>query len=58
MFQVVQNMLPELIKGRDRDTMSVPNTFNIQYMYNGKENDYIHRVSECFFDKVCSDLWW
>ena len=28
--------------------MNVPNTFNIQYMYRGKENDYFHRVSECF----------
>ena len=45
-------MLPELIGGRDRDTMRVPNTFNIQYMYKGKENDYVHRVSECFLDNV------
>ena len=45
-------MLPEMLEGRNRDTMSVPNTFNIQYMYKGKENDYTHRVSECFLDKV------
>ncbi len=51
-FAFKANMLPEFLKGRDRDTMSVPNTFNIQYMYKGKENDYIHRVSECFLDKV------
>ena len=41
-------MLPEMLEGRNRDTMSVPNTFNIQYMYKGKENDYTHRVSESF----------
>ena len=41
-------MLPEMVGGRNRETMTVPNTFNIQYMYRGKENDYIHRVSECF----------
>ena len=51
-FAFKANMLPEMIKGRDRDTMSVPNTFNIQYMYRGKENDYIHRVSECFLENV------
>ena len=45
-------MLPEMIDGMDRDTMNVPNTFNIQYMYKGKENDYIHRVSECFLENV------
>ena len=51
-FAFKANMLPELTQGRDRDTMTVPNTFNIQYMYKGKENDYIHRVSECFLDNV------
>ena len=51
-FAFKANMLPELTKGRDRDTMTVPNTFNIQYMYKGKENDYVHRVSECFLENV------
>ena len=51
-FAFKANMLPELTQGRDRDTMTVPNTFNIQYMYRGKENDYIHRVSECFLENV------
>ena len=51
-FAFKANMLPEMIKGRDRDTMNVPNTFNIQYMYRGKENDYLHRVSECFLENV------
>ena len=47
-FAFKANMLPEMVGGRNRETMTVPNTFNIQYMYRGKENDYIHRVSECF----------
>jgi len=51
-FAFKANMLPEMIKGMSRDTMSVPNTFNIQYMFKGKENDYIHRVSECFLENV------
>ena len=51
-FAFKANMLPEMLNGRNRDTMTVPNTFNIQYMYKGKENDYIHRVSECFLDNV------
>ena len=51
-FAFKANMLPEFTKGRNRNTMSIPNTFNIQYMYKGKENDYIHRVSECFLENV------
>ena len=51
-FAFKSNMLPEMLNGRDRDTMTVPNTFNIQYMYKGKENDYVHRISECFLDNV------
>ena len=51
-FAFKANMLPELTEGKDRDTMTVPNTFNIQYMYKGKENDYVHRISECFLDNV------
>ena len=51
-FAFKANMLPEFSKGRNRDTMSIPNTFNIQYMYKQKENDYIHRVSECFLENV------
>ena len=51
-FAFKANMLPELTEGKDRDTMTTPNTFNIQYMYKGKENDYVHRVSECFLENV------
>ena len=52
LFAFKANMLPELTKGLDRDTLTTPNTFNIQYMYKGKENDYVHRVSECFLENV------
>ena len=45
MFQV--NMLPEMKRGRQATTMNFPNTFDIRYMYNGSDNDYIHRVSTC-----------
>ena len=45
MFQV--NMLPEMKRGRQLTTMNFPNTFDIRYMYNGSDNDYIHRVSTC-----------
>jgi len=51
-FAFKANMLPEMAKGFSRDTMKIPNTFNIQYMYKGKENDYIHKVSECFLENV------
>ena len=51
-FAFKSNMLPELTEGKDRDTMTTPNTFNSQYMYKGKENDYVHRVSECFLENV------
>ena len=51
-FSFKANMMPELKNGKDRDTMTVPNTFNIQYMHRGKENDYLHRVSECFLENV------
>jgi len=50
MFKV--NMLPEMKKGRQLNTMNFPNTFDIRYMYNGKDNDYIHRVSTCVLETM------
>ena len=50
MFKV--NMLPEMKKGRQLSTMNFPNTFDIRYMYNGKDNDYIHRVSTCVLENM------
>jgi len=46
MFKV--NMLPEYagndVHGR---SLIVPNTFNIKYMYAGKENSFLHKIGEC-----------
>ena len=50
MFKV--NMLPEMKKGRQLNTMNFPNTFDIRYMYAGKDNDYIHRVSTCVLETM------
>ena len=37
---------------RSGKTLMVPDTFNIQYMYAGKENDYLHKISECVLETV------
>ena len=48
------NMLPEFINGADRSSrfFKMPNTFDISYMYNGRENQYIHKISTC----VCKSV--
>ena len=47
-FAFKANMLPEFVGGnRAGRRLVVPNTFDIRYMYNGSDNDYIHRVSTC-----------
>ena len=51
-FAFKANMLPEMLEGRNRDTMSVPNTFNIQYMYRGAENTYLNRMGECILETM------
>ena len=47
-FAFKRNMLPELdgdfTKGR---RLVIPNTFDIMYMYNGQENEYLHKISTC-----------
>ena len=45
-FAFKANMLPEF-KGGNRAgrKMKVPNTFDIQYMYHSKENDWLHKIS-------------
>jgi hypothetical protein len=45
-FAFKANMLPEF-KGGNRAgrKMRVPNTFDIQYMYHSKENDWLHKIS-------------
>ena len=47
------NMLPEFADGdRSSRRLTVPNTFDIQYMYNGFENDHLHKISTCVLESV------
>ena len=46
------NMLPEMSKGRKGVTMSFPNTFDIEYKFMQKDNDYLHRVSTCVLENM------
>ena len=47
-------MLPEFLKGTDRSSrfFKMPNTFDIQYLYNATENQYLHKISTC----VCKSV--
>ena len=46
-------MLPEFIGtnlgGR---SLKVPNTFDIQYMYQNAENNYLNKISTCFLETM------
>ena len=45
------NMLPEFEDGdRASRRLTVPNTFDIQYMYNGSINQYLHKISTCVLE--------
>jgi len=45
------NMLPEFEDGdRASRRLTIPNTFDIQYMYNGKVNQYLHKISTCVLE--------
>ena len=37
---------------RSGKTLIVPDTFNIEYMYNGGKNQYLHQISECVLETV------
>lgn len=39
---------PEFIPGSAGMMMTIPDTFDIQYMYNDKENSFLNRISTCF----------
>ena len=42
------NMLPEIDGSADKGRrLIVPNTFDIQYMYNGSENEFLHKIATC-----------
>jgi hypothetical protein len=51
--QFKKNMLPEFAGG---DTTGrrfvVPNTFTIQYMYNGQQNNFLHKIGECVLENM------
>ena len=45
------NMLPEFEDGdRASRRLTIPNTFDIQYMYNGSINKYLHKISTCVLE--------
>ena len=45
------NMLPEMVEGK-ANRLTMPNTFDIQYMYNGKDNSYLHKISTCVLETM------
>ena len=46
------NMLPEMSTGRKGVTMTFPNTFDIEYKFLQRDNDYLHRVSTCVLENM------
>ena len=52
-FAFKANMLPEFVGGnRAGRRLVVPNTFDISYMYVGRENDYLHKISTCVLENM------
>ena len=45
------NMLPEMKSGT-ANQLTMPNTFDIKYMYNGGENSYLHKISTCVLESM------
>ena len=46
-----RNMLPEMTAGDGSGRrMTFPNTFNIEYMYNGGKNNFLHNIGECILE--------
>ena len=46
-----KNMLPEMVSGT-ANRLTMPNTFDIKYMYNNKENSYLHKISTCVLESM------
>ena len=42
------NMMPEYVGTTKGNQMKIPNTFDIQYMYQNAENNYLNKISKCF----------
>ena len=52
-FAFKANMLPEFVGGnRAGRRLVVPNTFDIQYMYDGNENQYLQKISTCVLENI------
>ena len=52
-FAFKSNMLPEFAgNNRGGRSLIVPNTFDIEYMWNGAENQFLHRISTCFLESM------
>ena len=47
-----RNMLPEFVGGSNGRKMVVPNTFDIEYMYNAKHNEYLHKIGTCYLQNM------
>ena len=45
------NMLPTIASG-DVRRQTIPNTFSISYMYDGSENQNLHKISECVLESM------
>ena len=45
------NMLPEMVQG-SAARLTIPNTFDIQYMYAGRDNQYLHKISTCVLETM------
>ena len=49
------NMLPEGMEssgGFTGKNLKIPNTFDIKYMYVGRENQYLHKISTCVLENM------
>ena len=50
------HMLPEMANGNTRGRlMSYPSTFDIKYMFQGNDNIYLNKVSECYLESMDVD---
>jgi len=45
------NMLPEMVEG-SASRLTMPNTFDIKYMYANAENTYLHKISTCVLESM------
>ena len=50
------HMLPEMLQASSRGRlMGYPSTFDIKYMYQNAENNYLNKVSECYLESMDVD---